>query len=83
MNRNTLAVDKRRRKLITTLWALGLGLLVIVLIYLERADVLYILCTLGVAALLMVVAFSDLLHADSKPEASQETDAAGVATKVS
>lgn len=83
MNRNTMAVDRRRRKLITSLWALALGVLVIVLIYLERADVLYILCTLGVAALLMIVAFSDLLHADSKPESSQETDAPGVANKVS
>ena len=77
-----MVVDRRRRKLITSLWALGLGLLVIVLIYFERADVLYILCTLGVAALLMVVAFSDLLHADARPEASQETDAASVANKV-
>ena len=77
-----MAVDRRRRKLITSLWALGLGLLVIVLIYLERADVLYILCTLGVAALLMVVAFSDLLHADARSEASPETDAASVANKV-
>lgn len=83
MNRNTLAVDRRRRKLITSLWALGLGVLVIVLIYLERADVLYILCTLGVAALLMVVAFSDLLHGDAKTDRSQETDAAGVASKAS
>ena len=83
MNRNTVAVDRRRRKLITSLWALALGVLVIVLIYLERADVLYILCTLGVAALLMIVAFSDLLHADSRPESSQGTDAPSVANKVS
>ena len=67
----------------TTLWALVLGVLVIVLIYLERADVLYILCTLGVAALLMIVAFSDLAHGESKHESPQETDAAGVAKKVS
>jgi hypothetical protein len=82
MNRNTLTVDRRRRKLITSLWALALGVIVIVLIYLERADVLYILCTLGVAALLMVVAFADLLHRDSGPEASPEPDAPGVANKV-
>lgn len=83
MNRNTLAVDRRRRKLITTLWALGLGVLIIVLIYLERADILYILCTLGVAALLMVVAYSDLSHGESRNESPQEPDAAGVANKVS
>ena len=82
MNRNTLASDKRRRKLITTLWALGIGVLVIVLIYLERADILYILCTLGVAALLMIVALADLAHADVKSDTGQEPDAAGVAGKV-
>ena len=60
MNRKTLAGDRRRRKLITALWALGLTVIVIILIYFERADVLYILCTLGVAVLLMIVAFADL-----------------------
>jgi len=60
MNRKTLAGDRRRRKLIAALWALGLAVLVIVLIYLEQTAVLYILCTLGVTALLIIVAFADL-----------------------
>ena len=60
MNQKTLAGDRRRRKLITALWALGLIVVVIVLIYLERSDILYILCTLGVAVLLMIVAFANL-----------------------
>jgi hypothetical protein len=60
MNRKTLAGDRRRRKLIAALWALGLAVLVIVLIYLEHTAVLYILCTLGVTALLLIVAFADL-----------------------
>ena len=79
MNRRTLAGDRRRRKLITALWALGLAILVIVLIYLERTAILYILCTLGVTALLVIVAFSDLSQRDTKSELAQETDAAGVA----
>ena len=62
MNRKTLAGDRRRRKLIAALWALGLAVLVIVLIYLEQTAVLYILCTLGVTALLVIVAFADLAH---------------------
>lgn len=62
MNPKTLAGDRRRRKLITMLWALGLIVLVIVLISLERTDILYILCTLGVTVLLMIVAFADLGH---------------------
>jgi hypothetical protein len=81
MNRNKLAVDKRRRKLITTLWALGVTVLVILLIYFERADVLYILCTLGVAGLLMIVAVADLAHVDAKSDQAQQPDAAGVASK--
>ena len=64
MNRKTLAGDRRRRKLMAVLWALGLAVLVIVLIYLEQTAVLYILCTLGVTALLVIVAFADLRHHD-------------------
>ena len=79
MNRKTLAGDRRRRKLMTALWALLLALVVIVLIYLEKTAVLYILCTLGVAALLIVVAFSDLAQREPKSEVGQEPDAAGVA----
>jgi Flp pilus assembly protein TadB len=82
MNRKTVAGDRRRRKFITVLWALGLSLLVIVLIYLERTAILYILCTLGVSALLMVVAFSDLRQSDAQNQPlAQANDAAGVATR--
>ena len=61
------------------MWALLLALAVIILIYLEKTAVLYILCTLGVAALLIVVAFSDLAQREPKSEMDQGTDAAGVA----
>lgn len=60
MNRKTLAGDRRRRKFIAALWGLGLALLVIVLIYLEQTAILYILCTVGVTALLVIVAFANL-----------------------
>jgi len=79
MNRKTLAGDRRRRKMITLLWALLLGLAVIVLIYFEKTAVLYILCTLGVTALLVIVAFSDLAHVDKSPDLAQATDAPPVA----
>ena len=79
MNRRTLAGDRRRRKLITALWALLLAVVVIVLIYLEKTAVLYILCTLGVTALLVIVAFSDLAQKEPKSEMDQGTNAAGVA----
>ena len=61
----TLADERRRRKLITALWVLGLAALVIVLIYKELTAILYILATLGVTALLVIVAISDLAHADN------------------
>ena len=80
MNRKTLAGDRRRRKLMTALWALGLSLVVILLIYFELTEILYILCTLGVTALLVVVAFSDLKHEDGQGQQLAQTgDAAGVA----
>jgi energy-converting hydrogenase Eha subunit E len=62
MNRKTIAGDRRRRKVITALWMLGLSIGVIFLIYREMTAILYILATLGVTALLLVVAFSDLSH---------------------
>jgi Flp pilus assembly protein TadB len=82
MNRKTLAGDRRRRKLITALWALGLFAVVITLIYLEKTAVLYIVCTLGVTVLLMIVAFSDLAHGDAKSQQlAQSAGAVGDADK--
>lgn len=82
MNRKTMAADRRRRKFLTALWALGLFLVVILLIYFERTAILYILCTLGVTALLLVVAFADLKHQEAQnPQLAQAGDAAGVAGK--
>ena len=82
MNRRTLAGDRRRRKMITLLWALGVAALVITLIYLERTAILYILSTVSIAVLLMIVAFSDLAHSDAAGQnVAQASDAAGVANK--
>lgn len=82
MSARTLAADRRRRKLITLLWALLLTVAVIILIYKELTALLYILCTLGVAALLIIVAFSDLAHHDNAgAEVAQATDAPGVAPR--
>jgi len=83
MNRKTVAGDRRRRKMITALWALGLAAVVITLIYLEKTAILYILCTLGVTVLLMIVAFSDLAHADgSTDQMGQTKDAARAPNRV-
>lgn len=84
MNRKTLAGDRRRRKMMTFVWALALAAVVIALIYFEKTAILYILCTLGVTALLLVVAFSDLGEsADAAGGLDQQKDAASVADRIS
>ncbi len=80
MNGKSLASDRRRRKTITMLWALGVTVLVIFLIYKEMSAVLYILATLSVTILLGVVAFSDLAHSDAgSDQLGQSKDASSVA----
>jgi len=54
---------KRRRRIITASWVVGLAALIIVLIVWELTALLYVLATLGVTALLIVVAVSDIAHA--------------------
>lgn len=76
MNRKTLAGDRRRRKLNTALWSIGVAIVVIGLIYWERIAILYLLCTVSIAVLLLIVAFSDLAH-EKAPELAQATDTRG------
>ncbi|MEP6743031.1 MAG: hypothetical protein ABJB61_11075 [bacterium] len=64
MKRRNAADDRRRRKLFTILWTAVLAIGVITLIYYEMTAVLYILATLGVTALLVIVAVSDLHYAE-------------------
>ena len=78
MSKKTLAGDRRRRKMITVLWALGLSILIMILIYKELTAVLYILATVGVAVILMIVAFSDLSHSDgSADQLAQQANPGG------
>lgn len=80
MNRKTLAGDRRRRKLNTALWSLGVAIVVIALIYWERIAILYLLCTVSIAVLLLIVAFSDLAH-EKAPDLAQATDTRGPAKR--
>ena len=50
----------RRRKSITYLWIAALAIVTVFLIYKEMTALLYILATLGVTAILLVVANTDL-----------------------
>jgi hypothetical protein len=72
---------RRRRRTITYLWIFGLAVLTISLIHWEQTALLYILATLGVTALLLVVALADLAHGDvanrvGGPDSSPKSGAA-------
>lgn len=63
---------RRRRRMITYVWSLGLTVLTVSLIHWELTALLYILATLGVTVLLVVVAVSDLARGQ---EVSSQTAA--------
>ena len=80
MKRRNAASDKRRRKMITILWTAVLAIGTIILIYKEMTAVLYILATLGVTALLAIVAMADLSPAEkltNDPRRSDDSAAIG------
>jgi len=60
MSQRIDATRKRRRRTITLAWVAALAVLIILLIYKEQTALLYVLATLGVTALLVVVAVADL-----------------------
>jgi Flp pilus assembly protein TadB len=73
------AGDRRRRKMFTVLWTAVLALATIVMIYREMTALLYILATVGVTALLVVVAQSDLAHDERvSPESPPMDDSAAI-----
>ncbi|HEV7857389.1 MAG TPA: hypothetical protein VGO91_01950 [Pyrinomonadaceae bacterium] len=59
------STGRRSRRLNTFLWVGALTVITIALIYFEQTAILYILATLGVTALLGVVAVADLRGTDS------------------
>jgi hypothetical protein len=64
----------------TLLWIGGIGLIVFILIYFEQTAILYVLATLGVTALLMIVAFADLKgvpNANDLPKPNDDAAAIG------
>ena len=65
----------RRGRGFTYLWILVLAVSIFLLIYFEQTSLLYILATLGVTALLVVVAFADLGHSELSSETMQRSDA--------
>jgi hypothetical protein len=82
-----LAINRARKtsgRNRTLLWIVGVGLIVLLLIYFEQTAILYVLATLGVTALLLIVAFADLKgipNADDLPQPND--DAAAIGTGIS
>ncbi len=72
------------RRALTFLWIAVLAVLTIVLIYREMTAVLYILATLGVTAVLVVVALADLSRGEKvSTNVPQADDAAAIGSGIS
>lgn len=82
MSQRIKATRTRKRRSLTLLWILGLVIAVFVLIYFERTEMLYILATLGVTALLVIVATADLGRRDSS-STSELADAQAAGSGIS
>ena len=76
------AADRRRRKLFTLLWSGLLAVVTITLIYKEMTALLYILATLGVTAILVVVAMSDLTSGENTSNDSAINDSAAIGSGI-
>jgi hypothetical protein len=76
-----IKATKTKRRWLTLLWIAGLIVLISVLIYFERTEMLYILATLGVTALLVIVATADLGR--RQPPASELVDAQAAGSGIS
>ena len=79
MTRTAAKRINRNRRLITLAWIAGVAILIIVLLYKEKADWLYVLATLGLTLLLVIVAFADLRgRRERTDEASLGDDSAAI-----
>ena len=84
MSQKIQAKKTGKRRWLTYSWIVGILLVVSLLIYFERTALLYVLATLGVTALLLVVAFADLGGDDRSPDTTATvagTNPANVANK--
>jgi len=88
MSQRIKAKKTKRRRGFTYLWIAGLAVLVFLLIYLEQTALLYVFATLGVTALLFVVAAADIGHPLPNPDgpaqlADAQASSSGTASRVS
>ena len=72
-------IRKPKRRSLTYLWIIGMALVLGLLIYFEKTELLYVLATLGVTALLVIVATADLGAHDRSESTLPNAPAAGSA----
>ena len=73
---------KRRRKLAAVVWTALLAIVTMTLIYFEMTALLYVLATLGVTAILVVVAVSDLARGEKHSALPQADDSAAIGSGI-
>lgn len=74
---------KRRRKLSAIVWAALLAIVTMTLIYFEMTALLYILATLGVTAILVIVAVADLGRGETHSTLPHADDSAAIGSGIS
>lgn len=72
-----ITTKTKKRLNLTYLWILGMALLLGLLIYFEKTELLYVLATLGVTALLVIVATADLGAHERSENVLPDAQAAG------
>lgn len=77
MSQKVQAKKTGKRRWLTYVWIVSILLVVSLLIYFERTALLYVLATLGVTALLLVVAFADLGGDARSPATPLDAQATG------
>lgn len=73
MSQRLKSSKTKKRRGFTYLWIAGLGIAIFLLIYFEQTALLYILATLGVTALLVIVALADLGRGELSTETALPT----------
>ena len=77
MNQRTPSSKTKKRRSLTYLWIPVLAVVVFLLIYFEMTELLYVLATLGVTALLVIVATADLGAHERSENVPANAQAAG------
>ncbi len=82
MKTRNLSNAKRRRRNMAILYSALFGIGTMILIYFEMTALLYILATLGVSALLVIVAVSDLARGEQHSGAVNADDSAAIGSGI-